>query len=75
MDNLLDRKGGRGQCRYCGEWENNVSFHEAHFCLKNKLGEELRNIRLNQPKVSLKEAQEQAKRVMEAAKSGKLKRG
>ena len=30
-----DRKGGRGKCRYCGEWENNVSYHEAWECLKS----------------------------------------
>ena len=29
-----DRKGGRGQCRHCGEWENNVSYHEAWECPK-----------------------------------------
>ena len=29
-----DRKGGRGKCRYCGQWENNVSFHEEWECFK-----------------------------------------
>ena len=29
-----DRKGGRGKCRHCGEWENNVSYHEAWECIK-----------------------------------------
>lgn len=24
--------GGRGQCRYCGQFENNVALHEAHYC-------------------------------------------
>ena len=31
FDNLL---GGRGKCRFCGEMENNVSLHEAHYCEK-----------------------------------------
>lgn len=26
-------KGGRGQCSQCGEWHNNVSWHEAHECM------------------------------------------
>ena len=29
---LEDRKGGRGKCQYCGQWENNVSYHEAWEC-------------------------------------------
>lgn len=29
---LEDRKSGRGQCQYCGQWENNVSYHEAWEC-------------------------------------------
>ena len=28
--------GGRGQCSKCGEWHNNVAFHEATECLKPK---------------------------------------
>jgi hypothetical protein len=28
------RKGGRGKCQYCGQWENNVSYHEVHECPK-----------------------------------------
>ena len=28
--------GGRGQCSFCGEWHNNVSYHEAHECEKSK---------------------------------------
>jgi len=27
-------KGGRGQCRHCGQHENNVSYHEEHECPK-----------------------------------------
>ena len=27
-----DRKGGRGQCSMCGEWHNNVAYHEAWEC-------------------------------------------
>lgn len=27
-------KGGRGECGYCGEWHNNVSYHEQHECDK-----------------------------------------
>lgn len=30
------KKGGRGKCRYCKQYENNVSFHEAWGCPKNK---------------------------------------
>ncbi len=26
-------KGGRGECPQCGEWHNNVSYHEAHECV------------------------------------------
>jgi hypothetical protein len=33
MDNE-ERKGGRGKCRHCGQWENNVSYHEAWECPK-----------------------------------------
>ena len=29
-----DRKGGRGRCYYCGQLENNVSYHEAWECPK-----------------------------------------
>ena len=29
-----DRKGGRGKCRHCGQYENNVSYHEAWECSK-----------------------------------------
>ena len=29
-----DRKGGRGKCRHCGQYENNVSYHEAWECPK-----------------------------------------
>ena len=32
---LEDRKGGRGKCQYCGQWENNVSYHEAWECPKS----------------------------------------
>lgn len=28
------RKGGRGKCKFCGEFENNVSYHEAWECSK-----------------------------------------
>jgi hypothetical protein len=31
IDNV---KGGRGQCKYCGEFHNNVSFHEELECIK-----------------------------------------
>jgi len=27
-----DRKGGRGKCGRCGQWENNVSYHESWEC-------------------------------------------
>jgi hypothetical protein len=27
-----DRKGGRGKCPKCGQWENNVAYHEAWEC-------------------------------------------
>lgn len=39
-----------------------------------ELTKELRIARLNQPKVTLKEAQEQAKRIMDAARYGKHER-
>lgn len=29
-----DAKGGRGQCKYCGEFHNNVALHEALECEK-----------------------------------------
>jgi len=42
-DNKL---GGRGKCGRCGQWENNVSFHEAWECenrsLKFECGGKLR---------------------------------
>jgi hypothetical protein len=28
--------GGRGKCSICGEWHNNVAFHEAKECLEPK---------------------------------------
>ena len=28
--------GGRGKCKKCGTYQNNVSYHEAHQCVKNK---------------------------------------
>lgn len=34
---MSDRKGGRGQCPLCGEWENNVSYHEVWECPERKL--------------------------------------
>jgi hypothetical protein len=34
--------GGRGQCRYCGQWENNVAYHEAHDCLEARRIQEAR---------------------------------
>ena len=30
-----DIKGGRGICKYCNEWHNNVSYHEVWECSKN----------------------------------------
>jgi len=33
MFNEESKKGGRGQCKYCYEWHNNVSYHEAHECV------------------------------------------
>jgi len=33
--NIENKLGGRGKCQFCGEWENNVSYHEAWECLKN----------------------------------------
>ena len=32
-------KGGRGQCSLCGEWHNNVSYHEAHECVPSDDGD------------------------------------
>ena len=29
IGNLL---GGRGKCKFCGEYHNNISYHEAHEC-------------------------------------------
>jgi hypothetical protein len=28
-------KGGRGECPFCHEWHNNVSYHSAWECKKN----------------------------------------
>ena len=27
--------GGRGKCKYCKEYHNNVALHSAHYCEKN----------------------------------------
>jgi hypothetical protein len=29
------RCGGRGKCKYCNEYHNNVALHSAHYCDKN----------------------------------------
>lgn len=33
-DEQPNKAGGRGKCRYCEQWENNVSYHEAQECPK-----------------------------------------
>lgn len=31
----MNKCGGRGQCKYCGEWYNNVAYHSAQDCVRN----------------------------------------
>jgi hypothetical protein len=31
-----DLKGGRGKCPQCGQWENNISYHEVWECPERK---------------------------------------
>ena len=33
--NDLRKMGGPGRCRYCGEWHNNVAYHESNRCVAN----------------------------------------
>jgi hypothetical protein len=54
--------------------QKNVPLSEYGKTRLKKLTEELKSARINQPKVTLKEAQEQAKRVMNSARRGKQER-
>jgi hypothetical protein len=34
MNTFFNKLGGGGKCHYCGDYKNNVSYHEAHDCPK-----------------------------------------
>ena len=36
--------GGRGKCRYCNEFVNNVSYHEDLECIKNNIKGKIENM-------------------------------
>lgn len=52
------RKGGRGQCSFCGQWDGNIAFHEAWECKLNPVsmaGSSYPTEQLNKLKETVKE--------------------